>query len=48
MRLRLVPVLILQPHILHWFKQYDDPPPPQTFLDKFYAGRDDPKQIAAF
>jgi hypothetical protein len=31
---------------MHWFKQYDDPQPPQTFLDKFYAGRDDPKQVS--
>ncbi|EIW68868.1 hypothetical protein TREMEDRAFT_68834 [Tremella mesenterica DSM 1558] len=37
-----------EPHIMHWFKTYSDPPAPQTFLDKFYAGRDDPKQIASF
>ncbi|KAL7419702.1 ndufa6 NADH-ubiquinone oxidoreductase subunit [Cryptotrichosporon argae] len=37
-----------EPHLMHWFKRYDDPPPPQTFLDKFYAGRDDPKQVASF
>jgi NADH dehydrogenase (ubiquinone) 1 alpha subcomplex subunit 6 len=37
-----------QPHLLHWFKSYEDPAPPQTFLEKFYAGRDDPKQVASF
>ena len=37
-----------QPHLLHWFKSYEDPPAPQTFLEKFYAGRDDPKQVASF
>jgi NADH dehydrogenase (ubiquinone) 1 alpha subcomplex subunit 6 len=33
---------------MHWFKRYDDPAPPHTFLDKFYAGRDDPKQVSSF
>ncbi|RSH94542.1 hypothetical protein EHS25_004346 [Saitozyma podzolica] len=37
-----------EPHLMHWFKQYEDPQPPQTFLDKFYAGRDDPKQVSSF
>ena len=37
-----------QPHLMHWFKRYEDPAPPQTFLDKFFAGRDDPKQVASF
>jgi NADH dehydrogenase (ubiquinone) 1 alpha subcomplex subunit 6 len=32
---------------MHWFKPYDEPQPPQTFLDKFYSGRDDPAQITA-
>ncbi|GHJ83818.1 hypothetical protein NliqN6_0220 [Naganishia liquefaciens] len=34
-----------EPHIMNWFKKYDDPPAPQTFLDKFYAGRDEPKAL---
>lgn len=41
-------LIISQPHIMHWFKKFEDPPAPQTFLDKFYAGRDDPKQVASF
>lgn len=40
--------LTIQPHLLHWFKSYEDPPAPQTFLEKFYAGRDDPKQVGSF
>ncbi|KAL1409549.1 ndufa6 NADH-ubiquinone oxidoreductase subunit [Vanrija albida] len=37
-----------EPHLLHWFKQYEDPAKPVSFLDKFYSGRDDPKQVASF
>ncbi|KAK4686888.1 NADH dehydrogenase (ubiquinone) 1 alpha subcomplex subunit 6, partial [Tremellales sp. Uapishka_1] len=37
-----------EPHLMQWFKQYDDPPQPVTFLDKFYAGRDEPKQVGSF
>jgi len=33
---------------MHWFKQYEDPAPPKTFMEKFLAGRDDPKQVASF
>lgn len=33
---------------MHWFKQYTDPPKPVTFMEKFLAGRDDPKQVASF
>ncbi|ORY25856.1 hypothetical protein BCR39DRAFT_543045 [Naematelia encephala] len=36
------------PHVLAWFKKYEDPAPPETFLEKFYAGKDDPKQVASF
>jgi NADH dehydrogenase (ubiquinone) 1 alpha subcomplex subunit 6 len=39
---------ISQPHLLHWFKKYEDPAPPKTFLDKFLAGRDEPNQVASF
>ncbi|WVR03936.1 hypothetical protein IAU60_000935 [Kwoniella sp. DSM 27419] len=37
-----------EPHVMNWFKRYDDPAPPKTFLDKFYAGRDDPAQVSSF
>ncbi|TXT04245.1 hypothetical protein VHUM_04243 [Vanrija humicola] len=37
-----------EPHLLHWFKSYEDPAPPVSFLDKFYSGRDDPKQVNSF
>ncbi|WVQ78757.1 hypothetical protein IAT38_000848 [Cryptococcus sp. DSM 104549] len=33
------------PHVMQWFKEFDDPVKPQTFLDKFYASRDDPSQL---
>ncbi|ORX36487.1 hypothetical protein BD324DRAFT_629026 [Kockovaella imperatae] len=36
-----------EPHVEHWFKHYEDPPQPVAFLDKFYAGRDDPSLIEA-
>ena len=47
-RFKIVRVADTQPHLMHWFKRYEDPAPPQTFLDKFFAGRDDPKQVASF
>ncbi|KAK1927417.1 hypothetical protein DB88DRAFT_477947 [Papiliotrema laurentii] len=31
-----------EPHIMHWFKPYEEAPVPTTFLDKFYSGRDEP------
>ncbi|OWZ57929.1 NADH dehydrogenase (ubiquinone) 1 alpha subcomplex 6 [Cryptococcus neoformans] len=34
-----------EPHVMHWFKKYDNPPQPKTFLEKFYAGRDEPSQL---
>ncbi|RSH84422.1 uncharacterized protein EHS24_005943 [Apiotrichum porosum] len=37
-----------EPNIMHWFKPLDDPAPPATFMEKFYAGRDDPKTVASF
>lgn len=40
--------LCSQPNIMHWFKPLDDPAPPATFMEKFYAGRDDPKTVASF
>ena len=46
--LKIVQLADTQPHLMHWFKRYEDPAPPQTFLDKFFAGRDDPKQVASF
>ncbi|WRT65589.1 uncharacterized protein IL334_002534 [Kwoniella shivajii] len=36
-----------EPHVMQWFKRYDDAAPPKTFLEKFYASRDDPAQVAA-
>jgi NADH dehydrogenase (ubiquinone) 1 alpha subcomplex subunit 6 len=30
---------------MHWFKPYEEEAAPTTFLDKFYAGRDDPLQV---
>ncbi|TYJ57745.1 hypothetical protein B9479_001599 [Cryptococcus floricola] len=35
----------MESHIMQWFKSIEDPPKPKTFLDKFYAGRDDPSQL---
>ncbi|WWC87765.1 uncharacterized protein L201_002657 [Kwoniella dendrophila CBS 6074] len=37
-----------EPHVMQWFKRYDDPAPPKTFLEKFYASRDDPNQVSSF
>ncbi|EJT46977.1 hypothetical protein A1Q1_04220 [Trichosporon asahii var. asahii CBS 2479] len=37
-----------QPHLMHWFRKYEEPAKPVAFLDKFYAGRDDPKQVNSF
>ncbi|WWD16632.1 hypothetical protein CI109_101062 [Kwoniella shandongensis] len=34
-----------EPHVMQWFKRFDDPAPPKTFLDKFYASRDEPNQL---
>ncbi|WVN90468.1 uncharacterized protein L203_105704 [Cryptococcus depauperatus CBS 7841] len=34
-----------EPHVMQWFKDFDNPPQPKTFLEKFYASRDDPKQL---
>lgn len=33
---------------MHWFRRYEQPAKPVAFLDKFYAGRDDPKQVNSF
>ncbi|WWC68748.1 uncharacterized protein I206_102682 [Kwoniella pini CBS 10737] len=37
-----------EPHVMQWFKRFDDPTPPKTFLEKFYASRDDPSQVSSF
>ncbi|WVW80026.1 hypothetical protein I302_101999 [Kwoniella bestiolae CBS 10118] len=37
-----------EPHVMQWFKRFDDPAPPKTFLEKFYASRDDPAQVSSF
>ncbi|WWC60160.1 uncharacterized protein I303_102724 [Kwoniella dejecticola CBS 10117] len=37
-----------EPHVMQWFKRFDDPAPPKTFLEKFYASRDDPSQVSSF
>ncbi|CEH13366.1 NADH:ubiquinone oxidoreductase, NDUFA6/B14 subunit [Ceraceosorus bombacis] len=29
------------PHLMKWFKEEEAPPVPQTFLERFYAGKDE-------
>nr|ODN87308.1 NADH dehydrogenase (ubiquinone) 1 alpha subcomplex 6 [Cryptococcus depauperatus CBS 7841] len=44
-RVRETWLRIIEPHVMQWFKDFDNPPQPKTFLEKFYASRDDPKQL---
>ncbi|CAK9787143.1 NADH dehydrogenase, alpha subcomplex, subunit 6 [Cutaneotrichosporon oleaginosum] len=37
-----------EPHLMHWFRPLEQPAKPETFMDKFLAGRDDPKQVGSF